>query len=214
MKELKKIRKENHASAWVMGIMLGVTEDYYRKLEQMKDENVPPAILSRIESLIEELPNNIKDYYNEAEAFYESNNLREVFEKANQSVEDISNATLISPIVIENAIEDGGLFPTQDVKDKLIDYAMYINNMNESKNEQCDDCEECSDECEECSDECECNFEAPVIDTDDLINQMPVIPDDTVSNSKESEIAALNRQLDWYEQIIDTFTKLANLVSK
>lgn len=207
MKELKKIRKENYASAWVMGIMLGVTEDYYRKLEQMKDENVPPAILSRIESSIEELPNNIKDYYNEAEAFYESNNLREVFEKANQSVEDISNATLISPIVIENAIEDGGLFPTQDVKDKLIDYAMYINSMNESKNEQCDSCEECSDECE-------CNFEAPVIDTDDLINQMPVIPDDTVSNSKESEIAALNRQLDWYEQIIDTFTKLANLVSK
>lgn len=207
MKELKKIRRENYASAWVMGIMLGVTEDYYRKLEQMKDENVPPAILSRVESSIEELPNNIKDYYSKAEAFYESNNLREVFEKANQSVEDISNATLISPIVIENAIENGGLFPTQDVKDKLIDYAMYINSMNESKNEQCDSCEECSDECE-------CNFEAPVIDTDDLTNQMPVIPDDTVSNSKESEIAALNRQLDWYEQIIDTFTKLANLASK
>ena len=204
MIELKKIRKENYASAWLMGIMLGVTEDYYRKLERMKDENVPPSILSRVESSLKELPNNIKDYYNRAEIFYESNNLREVFEKANQSVEDISNATLISPIDIENAIKDGGLFPTQDVKDKLIDYAMYINSVNESKNEQC----------EECSDTCECNCEAPVVDTDDLINQMPVIPDDTVSNSKESEIAALNRQLDWYEQIIDTFTKLANLASK
>lgn len=198
MDKLKEIRDENNISTWLMGRLIGVPEDYYRKLEKMNIENVPPIIKIRIEDT-NNISNRIKDYLKEIDSLFKEKSLKTIFDVAKQSYEDISNATLLSVSEIKNALENEK-FNSLSARDKLNDYALYMNSL-------CNNDEQCSPEPEN-------------IEKDDLVAQMPDIPEtNTNLDNKdyadyEERINGLTRQLDWYEQIIDTFTKLANLASK
>lgn len=200
MKGLKKFKADHYASDFTMGMFLGVGEDYYKKMEKLDDEDVPPAIRERFEDK-EGLSSKLDDYYKKQEEFFMNRDLVEIMNKANKSVDDVSNETLISPEIVKSCLFEGMGFPNNNIKDKLIDYSMFIDNMNVAQDNQ------------------------PVqenIPSEDL--NMPALPEiPTVENEpdvdheydkKEAEIAGLNRQLDWYEQIIDTFSKLVNLASK
>lgn len=199
MDKLKEIRDENNISTWLMGRLIGVPEDYYRKLEKMNIENVPPIIKIRIEDT-NNISNRIKDYLKEIDSLFKEKSLKTIFDVAKQSYEDISNATLLSVSEIKNALENEK-FNSLSARDKLNDYALYMNSLCNNNDEQC-------------------SPESENIEKDDLVAQMPDIPEtNTNLDNKdyadyEERINGLTRQLDWYEQIIDTFTKLANLASK
>lgn len=199
MDKLKEIRDENNISTWLMGRLIGVPEDYYRKLEKMNIENVPPIIKIRIEDT-NNISNRIKDYLKEIDSLFKEKSLKTIFDVAKQSYEDISNATLLSVSEIKNALENEK-FNSLSARDKLNDYALYMNSLCNNNDEQC-------------------SPEPENIEKDDLVAQMPDIPEtNTNLDNKdyadyEERINGLTRQLDWYEQIIDTFTKLANLASK
>lgn len=199
MDKLKEIRDENNISTWLMGRLIGVPEDYYRKLEKMNIENVPPIIKVRIEDT-NNISNRIKDYLKEIDSLFKEKSLKTIFDASKQSYEDISNATLLSVSEIKNALENEK-FNSLSARDKLNDYALYMNSLCNNNDEQC-------------------SPEPENIEKDDLVAQMPDIPEtNTNLDNKdyadyEERINGLTRQLDWYEQIIDTFTKLANLASK
>ena len=205
MKGLKKFKADHYASDFTMGMFLGVGEDYYKKMEKLDEEDVPPAIRERFNAT-EELSNKITDYYKRQEEFFMNTDLVELMGKANKSVDDVSNETLISPEIVKSCLFEGMGFPNNNIKDKLIDYSMFIDGMVKTQGNQTMMAEPVQEN----------------IPSEDLnIPDLPEIP--TVENQpevdhefdkKDAEIAGLNRQLDWYEQIIDTFSKLVNLASK
>lgn len=205
MKGLKKFKADHYASDFIMGMFLGVGEDYYKKMEKLDDEDVPPAVRERFEDK-EGLSSKLEDYYKKQEEFFMNRDLVEIMNKANKSVDDVSNETLISPEIIKSCLFEGMGFPNNNIKDKLIDYSMFVDSMNAAQANQPVMSEPVQEN----------------IPSEDL--NMPALPEiPTVENEpevdheydkKEAEIAGLNRQLDWYEQIIDTFSKLVNLASK
>lgn len=204
MKGLRKFRTDNFVSPWLMARYSGLPVDSYLKFEGMKDENIPQDIRCRFIEIMEH-PEKISEYYHNAEVFYKENDISEIFKEANIDLDNVAACTNLGLDVIKEILVDGEPFPDANTKDKIIDYAMWIKNnqtlKEEHENEQVPEVEEPN-----------------VVSPEDL--QFPELPSQDVDIastegiSKDEEIAGLNRQIDWYEDLLTCFTHLAELAYK
>lgn len=204
---IKDIINETNASDFVVGRHLGTSSDYIKSVKNKKDDILPKVIFDRAKALLEDLE-PIASYYRQQEDFWDNTigerTLQEFIDDLGVTQEEISNATLISPSDVAEAISEYGLFKDNNTKDILIDFIMWSKNMKEmNENQKMIAPEEPTNICGE--DKVPESFP----DLPNTIESEPVMNDNV--DSKDEQIAGLNRQLDWYEQIIDTFSKLANL---
>jgi len=206
MKNLRKYRLDLDASSWYFARMTGISFDTYNRYENMKDENIPEDALKRLKELFD-LENEIKSYYAKAEDFYQSHELADVFKEHNKSIDEVAMVLGEGIETIKSCVEDELPFPDKNVRDKLIDFAMWLDNLKEDAPVE-PDCEEVNTDSEEPN----------TISPDELtfpeLPSQEVMSRDVEGVSKDDEIAGLNRQIDWYEDIIVCFTHLAELAYK
>lgn len=206
MKNLRKYRLDLDASSWQFARMTGLSFDTYNKYENMKDENIPEDVLKRLKGLFD-LENEIKNYYAKAEDFYQSHELADVFKEHNKSIDEVAMVLGEGIETIRSCVENELPFPDKNVRDKLIDFAMWLDNLKEDTPVE-PDCEEVSEKPEEP------NIVSPDELTFPELPSQEVMSRDLEGVSKDDEIAGLNRQIDWYEDIIVCFTHLAELAYK
>lgn len=216
MKNLKKLRNEYDASAWGMGNLLNLSADKYLLYEGMKENDIPSFVKARFDNIIEH-PEIISDYYKKLEDFYMNNDLKEVFEKSDISYDLIAENLGVGLKTVKEILDEGKPFPNKSTRDTMLDYAMFIDNMYKQNNQQTEP------DVEEIKVEPETDILGPeklpneVAPEDFKFPELPStgnIDNDTEGISKDEEIAGLNRQIDWYEELLTCFTHLAELAYK
>ena len=209
MKGLKKFKDDNHASNFVMARLLGVSEEYYLKLEGLLEEKMPPRIKQGVENLMSN-PDLIKDYYDRQSEYLNKHTKDDILDRYNVTPTDISNTTLININEVEDFINKGIDFERKSTFDKFFDYMMYLEQVKVVKENQMN------------KDIVPKDVEPePNEDMSDVSKQFPEIPKEEPSpvenvpmTDKDVEIAGLNRQIEWYEELLTCFTHLANLATR
>lgn len=206
MKGLKKFKNDNHASNFVMAQFIRVSEEYYLKLEGLSEENMPPRIKQSVENLMSN-PDLIKSYYDKQSEYLNKHDKDDILDRYKITPTDISNATLININEVEDFINKGINFKKKSTFDKFFDYMMYLEQIKLAKENQMN-AEVISSNEEHKS-------------TEDISEQFPETPREEPSpvenvsiDDKDTEIAGLNRQIEWYEELLTCFTRLANLATR
>ena len=206
MKGLKKFRLDNNVSIWYMSRLTSLSPDQYVKYEGMKDESIPSNIKNTLESVMSQ-SSQIKDYYDKAEDFYLHNSLKDILFSAGYNYDTVAETVHSSIDDIKSIFDEGQPFPDANTRDKLIDLTMWIKENNEHAPEVVS--KPCiidpSKEPNKVSPE-EIHF--PELPSPESVKN------DTEGISKDDEIACLNRQIEWYEELLGCFTHLAELAYK
>lgn len=195
IEEIMKIQNAIGATDFVISKHLSIYEEYYSKIKKEyfgKDDIMPERLKEMLGRFLDNKPKEkIEGYYKkQTEFMVKHENLNDVLEKTGMTVDDISDCLLIPTSKIKKFIESRSYYIEDKSEfERCIDYLMFL------------------DESED------------LIESDEVPNE-PVEESnveeqcDMLGECDNAEVKALERQIDWYEDIIGSFCKLTEMLYK
>lgn len=185
----KVLGLKGKCSSYYLSKITGIPTSMCSKIIAGKE--VPEKIIGTVIKHMTEI-NSYKDFDNEAYDWY-TNTFSDKYLKENDiSIGSLSiNLMLSSDDVNKYLSKDKQVRPSE--YQVLYDFCTWMINNKNNIHEEVNNTEDIKEDHPSANTPCELG-----------------VDNDSVIKSMQEQIDALNRQIDWYEQIIDTFTKLAN----